>query len=91
MLNDRERRILERIERHLIESDPEFARLFSSLHHRGGQSRMPAFLMVTGLALMVLGSMAVAVPVALAGITVSLFALFTAYTRSSTPRRTGFA
>ena len=91
MLNDRERRILERIERQLVESDPEFARLFATFHHHPGESRMPAFLLVAGLALMVLGSVMVAVPVALFGITLSLYALFTAYTRTAAARRIGFA
>jgi Protein of unknown function (DUF3040) len=91
VLSDRERRILERIELHLVESDPEFARLFATFHHRHGESRVPAFLLVVGLALMVLGSMTVAVPLALAGITLSIFALFSAYTRSSAVRRAGFA
>ena len=91
MLNDRERRILEKIERQLVESDPEFARLFATVHHQRGESRTPAFLLVVGLALMVLGSMMVAVPLALAGITLSIFALFSAYTRTSSVRRTGFA
>ena len=91
MLNDRERRILERIERQLIESDPEFARLFATFQHHPGESRMPAFLLVAGLALMVLGSVMVAVPLALFGIALSLYSLFTAYTRTSPARRTGFA
>lgn len=91
MLNDRERRILERIERQLVESEPELARLFATFQHQPGESRMPAFLLVAGLTLMVLGSMTVAVPVALLGITVSLYALFAAYTRTSCARRTGFA
>lgn len=90
MLNDRERRILDRIELQLVESDPEFARLFAALHHPRGESRTPTFLLVVGLMLMVLGSMMVAVPVALGGIALSLYALLAAYTRSSS-RRTGFA
>ena len=90
MLNDRERRMLERIERHLIESDPDFVRLFAADARRAREGRMPTILLVAGLALMVLGSLLVAVPVALLGITLSLFALFTAYTRTS-PSRPGFA
>jgi Protein of unknown function (DUF3040) len=91
VLSDRERNILARIERQLVESDPDLARLFAASHHHGGESRIPMFLLVAGLTLMVLGSMMVAVPIALAGITMSLFALFTAYTRSTATRRTGFA
>ncbi len=91
MLNDRERRILERIELQLVESDPEFARLFATLHYPRAESRMPAFLLVMGLVLMVLGSVTVAVPLALAGITLSIFALFSASTRASAARRSRFA
>jgi hypothetical protein len=91
VLNDRERRTLERIERHLVETDPDFARLFAALTHRRSASPVPTLLLVVGLALMVLGSMMVAVPVALAGITISLFALFTAYAQPGRTRRAGFA
>ena len=91
MLNDRERRTLERIERHFIESDPDFARLFSTTPHRGPSGRMPTVLLVVGLLLMVMGSVMVAVPVALIGVSVSLYALFTAYTRTTDGRRAGFA
>jgi Protein of unknown function (DUF3040) len=91
VLNDRERRILERIERHLIESDPDFARLFTTTLHRGPEGRVPTILLVVGLLLMVMGSMMVAVPLALIGVAVALYALFTAYTRSTNARRAGFA
>lgn len=90
MLNERERRMLARIERQLAETDPDFVRLFAAAG-RGSDSTVPTFLLVTGLALLVLGSLVVAVPVALTGITLSLFALFIAHTRPSRLRRTGFA
>ncbi len=82
MLNDRERRILARIERQLVESDPDLARLFDRHVAAGRVSSMPTFLLVIGLALLVLGSVVAAVPIAVAGMTLSIFALFTAYVRS---------
>ena len=82
MLSDRERRTLARIERHLLESDPDFARKFARATPTA-QSPIPMFLLVAGLTLMVLGSVVAAVPVALAGITLSLLGLVAARHRSS--------
>lgn len=87
MLSDRERWNLARIERHLAESDPEFVRLFRHAA-RGPDGTMPRFLLVAGLALMVLGSIAAAVPVSVSGMMLAVFALFTAYT---SPRGFGYA
>ena len=82
MLNDRERRILARIERQLVESDPDLVRLFD--HHvavaRGNV--MATFLLVAGLSLLVLGCVVAAVPVAVVGMAISVFALFTAFART---------
>lgn len=80
MLNDRERRTLARIERHLIESDPDLARLFTAGPGRQAATT-PTFLLVAGLALMVLGSIAAVVPVAVMGMLVSMVSLFAAYSR----------
>ncbi|MDT7613237.1 MAG: hypothetical protein QOF00_684 [Pseudonocardiales bacterium] len=87
MLSDRERRILARIERHLMESDPDLARLFAAKAARSGSSPVPTFMLVAGLALLVLGSVIAAVPIALAGMAMSLFALFAAHTRPSMIQR----
>jgi hypothetical protein len=92
VLSDRERRTLARIERQLIESDPDLARLFTRAHRRGSStSTMPTFLLVAGLALLVLGSIVAAVPVAVAGMTIAIFALFTAHARPTQFRRPGTA
>lgn len=82
MLSDRERRILARIERHLVESDPELARLFAGAH-RPADGPTPTFLLVAGITLLVLGSIAAAVPVAVAGMALALVALFTAHARAT--------
>lgn len=91
MLSDRERRTLARIERHLTESDPDLVRLFARAAARDSDSPTPIFLLVTGLALLVFGSLIAAVPVAVVGMIVSVVALFTARGRTSMIRRTGFA
>ena len=90
MLSDRERRALARIERHLVESDPDLVRLFHRAA-RGPDGTTPRFLLVTGLALLVLGSIVAAVPVALAGMMLAVFALFTAYARPVGFGSAGFA
>lgn len=82
MLSERERRTLATIERHLIESDPQLARLFSRGLPRRSTLSMPTFLLVTGVVLMVLGSMLVTASVAVTGIAFSLVALGMAYYRS---------
>ena len=82
MLSDRERRTLAAIERQLTESDPDLARLFAGgLPRRSGLS-MPTFLLVTGVLLMVLGSMLVTASVAVTGIAFAVAALGLAYFRS---------
>jgi Protein of unknown function (DUF3040) len=83
MLSDRERRTLASIERQLVESDPELARLFAHGVPRRTDSPMPTFLLVTGLLLMVLGSMLVTASVAVTGIAFALTALGMAYFRTN--------
>ncbi len=91
MLSDRERRTLARIERELTASDPHLVQLFSGAAVRDGDSPLPTFLLVAGLALLVFGSLIAAVPVAVFGMVLSLFALFTARGRTSMIRRPGIA
>jgi hypothetical protein len=83
MLSDRERRTLASMERQLVESDPELARLFAQGVPRRTGSPMPTFLLVTGLLLMVLGSMLVTASVALTGIAFAMLALGMAYYRAN--------
>jgi hypothetical protein len=74
VLNDRERRALARIERYLVESDPDFARIFTD----GGRSRgavSPTALLAVGLAMLVLGCVVTIVPLAVLGMVCSLGAL----------------
>lgn len=80
MLSERERRILARIDRHLTESDPDLARLFAGATAHP-DTTTPTFLLVVGLALVVFGSLAAALPVSLAGVVLSVFALIAAYAR----------
>ncbi len=82
VLSDRERRSLARIERHLVGSDPELARLFAGQPRTVAARPGSTFLLATGLLLLVFGSIA-AVPVAVLGMAVSLVGLFTAYARPS--------
>lgn len=91
VLSDRERRTLARMERHLSDSDPDLVRLFARAAARDPDSSTPIFLLVTGLALLVFGSLIAAVPVAVAGMVLSVFALFTARGRTSMIRRPGTA
>jgi Protein of unknown function (DUF3040). len=83
VLSERERHVLSRIERHLVESDPDLVRLFARAMNHGSDSSAPTFLLVIGLALLVLGSLTTAVPIALIGIGLSLFSLITAHARPS--------
>lgn len=83
MLSERERQTLAGIERHLTESDPELARLFARSVPRRSPLSMPTFLLVTGVILMVLGSMLVTASVAVTGVAFALGALGLAYHRSS--------
>jgi hypothetical protein len=82
MLSERERRTLAAIERHLTESDPELAGLFARGVPRRSGFSMPTFLLVTGVVLMVLGSMLVTASVAITGIAFTLTALGLAYFRT---------
>ncbi len=90
MLSERERRTLARMERHLLESDPDLVRMFTRAA-RGPGGTTPKFLLITGLVLLVLGSIVAAVPVALAGMTLAIFALFAAHTGATRFGRAGFA
>lgn len=82
MLSDRERRILARIERQLVESDPDLARMFSGEFRltRSG-SGVPTLMLIAGLMMLVTGSLLAIIPVALAGMAISVFALFMAHAR----------
>jgi hypothetical protein len=91
VLSDRERRTLARIERELTASDPDLVRLFARAARRGSDSSTPIVLLVTGLAVLVFGSVIAVVPVAVLGMVLSVFALFTARGRTSMLRRPGFA
>lgn len=88
MLSDRERRTLARIERHLVESDPDLARLFATAATRRPGGSTPRFLLFAGLALIVLGSIVATVPVVITGMMLALIALFTAY---ASPAGFGYA
>lgn len=78
MLSERERRTLAGIERRLVDSDPELAQLFSAAAP-GSDGPTPAFLLVVlGLALLVLGSIVVAIPVAVVGMALAISALLVA-------------
>lgn len=90
MLSERDRRVLARIERHLIESDPDLARLFAGAAPRD-TGTTPTFLLVVGLALLVFGSIVAATPVAVAGMALAVFALFTSYAGGFGRGRTSFA
>lgn len=72
VLSDRERRILAQIERRLIESDPDLA---TQLSGTGGRGADRPVLLGSGLALVVLGSLLGALPVAFAGMALAMFAL----------------
>ena len=69
-MSDRERRVLESMERELRRTDPRFVRQFARL----GKRRMtgPSMLLALGLLVMVLGSAIVSVPVAMFGIGIAV-------------------
>lgn len=79
MLNERERRVLARIERHLAETDPDLVRLFTGGPLKRGAASSPRVLLVIGLVLLVLGSAAAVIPVAMFGVSLAVVALFLAY------------
>lgn len=82
MLSDRERRILARIERHLVESDPDLARMFAGeLRLRSSGSGTPTLMLVAGLMMLVFGSLLAIIPVAVTGMALAVFALFVAHAR----------
>lgn len=81
MLNERERRSLDRIEQQLVTSDPDFARLFNAASRRQSGTT-PRTLLIVGLALLVLGSATTAVPVAVFGMLIATVAIVTAYQRN---------
>jgi hypothetical protein len=91
MLSDRERRTLAIIERHLVESDPELAMLFAGCAPRSPGGAIPTVLLVTGLLLMITGSMLVAAPMAITGMAMSIVALCLAYARPTGLGRTSSA
>jgi hypothetical protein len=81
MLSERERRTLASIERELVDSDPDLARLFAGSRPRRSRFTMPTFLLVTGVVLMVLGTLIVTAAVAITGLAFTLSALAVAYFR----------
>jgi hypothetical protein len=81
VLSERERRTLKRIERHLAESDPALAQVLSSGVPPRPLWANPTLLIVVGLALLVFGSVIVAVPVVVLGIALAVLAMFTAHRR----------
>ena len=78
-MSDRERRVLESMERELRRTDPKFVRQFARL----GKKRItgPALLLALGLLVMVLGSAIVSVAVAMLGIGIAAVAVIAAYYR----------
>jgi hypothetical protein len=91
VLSERERRTLARIERHLVESDPDLARLFARAALRRSEGTASTFLLIAGLAMLVFGSLVAVIPIAVAGMALSMFAVFTAYTRTTRQGRPFFA
>jgi hypothetical protein len=95
VLNERERRMLARMERHLTDTDPGFVRMFARLGRgvrTAGRPRsmhaagtMPCLLLVAGLVLMVLGGMTAAPPVAVSGLAIAVLSLFIAHTSPAGP------
>lgn len=84
MLSERERQTLASMERQLMASDPDLARQFSRGRPRRSGFSMATFLLITGLFLMVLGSMIVTASVAITGIAFAVIALCLAHYRSGT-------
>ena len=78
-MSDRERRVLESIERELRRTDPRLVRQFARLGRR--RITGPSMLLTLGLVVMVLGSAIVSVAVAVLGIGIAAVALVAAYYR----------
>jgi hypothetical protein len=78
-MSDRERRVLESIERELRRTDPRFVRQFARL----GKRRVtgPSMLLALGLLVMVAGSAIVSVAVAVLGIGIAAVGVIAAYYR----------
>jgi hypothetical protein len=78
-MSDRERRVLESIERELRRSDPELVRMFARLGRR--RFTRPSMLLAVGLVVMVLGAAIVSVAVAVLGMGIAGAALLAAHYR----------
>lgn len=91
MLSEHERRTLACIERRLVRSDPDLARLFSAAAGHRSDGPASTFLLVAGLTMLVIGSIAVAVPVTVAGAALSIVALLAAHVRAMGPGRTSLS
>lgn len=85
------------MERHLWDTDPTFCGLFQragkgarrrSMH---GAGALPCLLLAAGLALMVLGGITAAVPVAVSGILLAVLSLGVAHTATAGGPHLGFA
>jgi hypothetical protein len=81
VLSERERRTLARIERHLADTDPTLAHVLSTGTLPRSRWANPTVLLITGLVLLVFGSVIAAVPVAVLGIAMAVLAMFTAHRR----------
>jgi hypothetical protein len=81
VLSERERRTLARIERHIADTDPALAQVLSTGRLPRSWWANPTALLVTGLVLLVFGSVIAAVPVAVLGIGMAVLAMFTAHRR----------
>ncbi|OLT17642.1 hypothetical protein BJF78_12695 [Pseudonocardia sp. CNS-139] len=83
MLSERERRTLARIERHLADSDPALARVLASGTLPRPRWAHPPALLVSGLLLLVFGSVIATLPVAVLGIGLAMAAMLVAHHRPS--------
>ena len=81
MLSERERLTLARIERHIAATDPALARILSTGTLPRPRWASPTLLLVTGLLMLVFGSVIAAVPVVVLGIAMAALAMFTAHRR----------
>ena len=98
MLSDRERRILDLIERQLCASDPRLVAGFRSLGRPGaarravgahrsmhGAGSVPCAMLAAGLLMLIIGAAAGAMPVVVAGVVLAVLTLGVAATRTSSP------